>query len=245
MLFLRIIPVTPNMFRRPSRVGDGLYEHAQNTILTRVLNINIDITSTMQQPLPERVRGVLTNTLTEAQQAEEKLNRCLQQWLQLQEAVNNLMDSSKVKSTRNPVQVCVWCVCVCVLGCVLGCVLACVLGMVAGEYARIYLVPCGSDLSTTRTKHTFNKIHLGQNTHCTKTHVQKHTLYKTQICTHQGIKQVLEKKEGIFRMHMMGKRVNYAARSVISPDPYIGTDQVWVFVLCLCVSVYVCVCFVC
>lgn len=25
---------------------------------------------------------------------------------------------------------------------------------------------------------------------------------------------------------MMGKRVNYAARSVISPDPYINTDQI-------------------
>ena len=31
-----------------------------------------------------------------------------------------------------------------------------------------------------------------------------------------GIKQALEKKEGLFRKHMMGKRVNYAARSVIS-----------------------------
>lgn len=37
-----------------------------------------------------------------------------------------------------------------------------------------------------------------------------------------GIRQTLEKKEGLFRKHMMGKRVNYAARSVISPDPYIG-----------------------
>ncbi len=27
---------------------------------------------------------------------------------------------------------------------------------------------------------------------------------------------------------MMGKRVNFAARSVISPDPYIGTDQIGV-----------------
>ena len=25
---------------------------------------------------------------------------------------------------------------------------------------------------------------------------------------------------------MMGKRVNYAARSVISPDPYINTDEI-------------------
>jgi DNA-directed RNA polymerase I subunit RPA1 len=39
-----------------------------------------------------------------------------------------------------------------------------------------------------------------------------------------GIRQLLEKKEGMFRMKMMGKRVNYGGRSVISPDPYITTD---------------------
>ncbi|OAP56480.1 hypothetical protein AYL99_09659 [Fonsecaea erecta] len=46
--------------------------------------------------------------------------------------------------------------------------------------------------------------------------------------TDQGIKQILEKKEGLFRMHMMGKRVNFAARSVISPDPNIETNEIGV-----------------
>ena len=32
----------------------------------------------------------------------------------------------------------------------------------------------------------------------------------------------------MFRMKMMGKRVNYGGRSVISPDPYITTDQIGV-----------------
>jgi DNA-directed RNA polymerase I subunit RPA1 len=41
-----------------------------------------------------------------------------------------------------------------------------------------------------------------------------------------GIKQLLERKEGLFRMNMMGKRVDYACRSVISPDPYIGTNEI-------------------
>jgi DNA-directed RNA polymerase I subunit RPA1 len=41
-----------------------------------------------------------------------------------------------------------------------------------------------------------------------------------------GLQQLIEKKEGIFRMNMMGKRVNYAARSVISPDPYIGVGEI-------------------
>jgi DNA-directed RNA polymerase I subunit RPA1 len=42
----------------------------------------------------------------------------------------------------------------------------------------------------------------------------------------QGVRQVLEKKEGLFRRNMMGKRVNFACRSVISPDPYIDTHEV-------------------
>ncbi|KRX88044.1 DNA-directed RNA polymerase I subunit RPA1 [Trichinella pseudospiralis] len=42
----------------------------------------------------------------------------------------------------------------------------------------------------------------------------------------KGLRQVLEKKEGLFRKHMMGKRVNFAARSVIAPDPYMSVDGV-------------------
>lgn len=41
-----------------------------------------------------------------------------------------------------------------------------------------------------------------------------------------GIRQLIEKKEGIFRMKMMGKRVNHAGRSVVSPDPMISTGEV-------------------
>lgn len=42
------------------------------------------------------------------------------------------------------------------------------------------------------------------NTHLNTTH---------STCTPQGIRQQLEKKEGLFRKNMMGKRVNFAARS--------------------------------
>uniref|UniRef100_A0A8C2EKD1 DNA-directed RNA polymerase subunit n=1 Tax=Cyprinus carpio TaxID=7962 RepID=A0A8C2EKD1_CYPCA len=41
-----------------------------------------------------------------------------------------------------------------------------------------------------------------------------------------GIRQLLEKKVGLFRKHMMGKRADYAARSVICPDMYIGTNEI-------------------
>lgn len=52
----------------------------------------------------------------------------------------------------------------------------------------------------------------------------------------QGLKQIIEKKAGIIRMHMMGKRVNYAARSVITPDPNLNIDEIGVpieFAMCL------------
>ncbi|KAH7314988.1 hypothetical protein KP509_21G029700 [Ceratopteris richardii] len=41
-----------------------------------------------------------------------------------------------------------------------------------------------------------------------------------------GIRQILEKKDGLFRMNLMGKRVNYSCRSVISPDPYIAVNEI-------------------
>ena len=43
-----------------------------------------------------------------------------------------------------------------------------------------------------------------------------------------GVRQLFEKKEGLFRRNMMGKRVNYAARSVISPDPFLSTNEIGV-----------------
>lgn len=41
----------------------------------------------------------------------------------------------------------------------------------------------------------------------------------------RGIRQLLEKKEGIIRMNMMGKRVDYACRTVITPDPYLSVQE--------------------
>jgi DNA-directed RNA polymerase I subunit RPA1 len=46
-----------------------------------------------------------------------------------------------------------------------------------------------------------------------------------------GIRQLLERKEGLFRKNMMGKRVNFCCRSVISPDPFIGTNEVGIPVI--------------
>lgn len=48
----------------------------------------------------------------------------------------------------------------------------------------------------------------------------------TNVAVGQGLKQVLEKKSGVIRLHMMGKRVNFAARTVITPDPFINVDEI-------------------
>ncbi|XP_040030506.2 DNA-directed RNA polymerase I subunit RPA1 isoform X2 [Gasterosteus aculeatus] len=49
---------------------------------------------------------------------------------------------------------------------------------------------------------------------------------KMMMEKYPGIRQILEKKDGLFRKHMMGKRVDYAARSVICPDMYIETNEI-------------------
>ncbi|KAF7457203.1 DNA-directed RNA polymerase [Cryptosporidium felis] len=46
-----------------------------------------------------------------------------------------------------------------------------------------------------------------------------------------GIRQWLEKKAGVIRQKMMGKRVNYSARTVIGPDPYLDTNEIGVPVM--------------
>ncbi|XP_056295891.1 DNA-directed RNA polymerase I subunit RPA1 [Pseudoliparis swirei] len=53
-------------------------------------------------------------------------------------------------------------------------------------------------------------------------------LDKMIVEKYPGIRQILEKKDGLFRKHMMGKRVDYAARSVICPDMYIETNEIGV-----------------
>ena len=46
--------------------------------------------------------------------------------------------------------------------------------------------------------------------------------------TRRGVKQIIEKKEGLMRSNLMGKRVDQSARSVAAPDPMLDVDQVGV-----------------
>lgn len=137
--FIKRILVPPNRYRQPAVQGDDIMEHAQNTVLTRI----IKSCDTLKQ---------IWREIADTQKQSKGQQHSIAQWrnaaIQLQQNVNGLVDQNP-----NPA--------------------------------------------------------LGR-------------------ANENGIKQRLEKKEGIFRKNMMGKRVNYAARSVISPDPNIETNEIGV-----------------
>ncbi|KAF8639898.1 hypothetical protein AX17_001150 [Amanita inopinata Kibby_2008] len=147
MFFMDVIPVSPTRFRPPAKMGDTLFEHPQNELLSKVLS-----TSYRMRDLNLDLRSVSQKTENHNEADRRKLmSELLDCLVQLQVDVNSFIDSSK-----NPTPV-----------------------------RQGKLPPA-------------------------------------------GVKQGLEKKEGLFRKHMMGKRVNYAARSVISPDVNIEPNEIGV-----------------
>ena len=41
-----------------------------------------------------------------------------------------------------------------------------------------------------------------------------------------GVRQLVDKKTGIVRQKIMGKRVNHSCRTVISPDPFLAVNEI-------------------
>ncbi|KAJ1944213.1 hypothetical protein EC988_006041, partial [Linderina pennispora] len=146
MFFIEALPVSPTKFRPAAIMADDIMENPQNVYLGSVLK-----TCVYLRDLVSGEAGSSEHHLAKAAEGGLSFERVVNSWVQLQQSVNNVMDSSK-----NP------------------------------------------------------------------------TLGKNGKAPDPGIRQVLEKKEGLFRQNMMGKRVNYAARSVISPDPNLESDEVGV-----------------
>ncbi|KAJ1949702.1 hypothetical protein FBU59_001025, partial [Linderina macrospora] len=146
MFFIEALPVSPTKFRPAAIMADDIMENPQNVYLGSVLK-----TCVYLRDLVSGEAGSSDQHLAKAAEGGLSFERVVNSWIQLQQSVNNVMDSSK-----NP------------------------------------------------------------------------TLGKNGKAPDPGIRQVLEKKEGLFRQNMMGKRVNYAARSVISPDPNLESDEVGV-----------------
>lgn len=134
--FIQTLLVAPSKFRPPSKMGDMIFDHPQNTALTTIIQANLSLAELFRTPP------------TVPEPPEVRAGRAVRAWLALQSGVNRLIDATKA--------------------------------------------------DTQEAKQAI------------------------------GIRQQLEKKEGLFRMNMMGKRVNFAARSVISPDPYLGTSEIGV-----------------
>ena len=89
--FMEVIPVTPTRFRPPAKLGDTLFEHPQNELLTRLLNtsyrlrdLNTELTAVSVKG-PEYDDGVRRSVL----------QNLLNALVQLQIDVNSLVDSSK------------------------------------------------------------------------------------------------------------------------------------------------------
>ncbi|KAH7338691.1 hypothetical protein B0J17DRAFT_658102 [Rhizoctonia solani] len=154
MFFLEVLPVPPTRFRPPAKLGDSVFEHPQNELLTKVLVTAYrlrDLEAALREASKKPTEGNEVDELGAAEEGHRQklFGQLLEALIQLQIDVNSFMDSSK-----NPAPV------------------------------RQGKLPTA------------------------------------------GVKQGLEKKEGLFRKHMMGKRVNYAARSVISPDVNIETNEI-------------------
>ncbi|KAL5527693.1 hypothetical protein ACEPAG_6494 [Sanghuangporus baumii] len=147
MFFVDCILVPPTRFRPPAKMGETLFEHPHNELLSKILSTSYNL----RDQVDALRKASEKNSFVDDASRRRMLGRLLEGLMQLQVDVNSFIDSSK-----NP------------------------------QRMRQGRLPPA------------------------------------------GVKQELEKKEGLFRMNMMGKRVNYAARSVISPDVNIDTNEIGV-----------------
>ena len=53
MFFVQTVPVAPNKFRAPSKLGDQVFEHPQNTLLVTIINANLDLVSLSDKALTD------------------------------------------------------------------------------------------------------------------------------------------------------------------------------------------------
>jgi DNA-directed RNA polymerase I subunit RPA1 len=91
MFFMEVIPVTPTRFRPPAKLGDTLFEHPQNELLTRLLN-----TSYRLRDLNAQLNAVSVKSAEYDEGVRRSvLQNLLNALVQLQIDVNSLIDSSK------------------------------------------------------------------------------------------------------------------------------------------------------
>jgi DNA-directed RNA polymerase beta' subunit len=91
MFFMEVVPVAPTRFRPPASMGDTLFEHPQNELLSKVLNTSYRI---RDLNLDLREASIKSAGFDEA--ARKKiLGTLLDSLIQLQIDVNSFIDSGK------------------------------------------------------------------------------------------------------------------------------------------------------
>ena len=91
MFFMEIIPVTPTRFRPPAKLGDTLFEHPQNELLSRLLNTSYRLRDLNAELNAVSVKGAEYDEGVRRSVLQSLLNTLVQ----LQIDVNSLIDSSK------------------------------------------------------------------------------------------------------------------------------------------------------
>lgn len=93
MFFMEVIPVSPTRFRPPAQMGDTIFEHPQNELLTKVLN-----TSYRLRDLNTDLREASTKDAMRQDAGAAKtriFGALLEALVQLQVDVNSFVDSGK------------------------------------------------------------------------------------------------------------------------------------------------------
>ena len=97
MFFLDVIPVSPTRFRPPARMGEELFENAQNSLLSTVITTSKRIQE-LNQRLIDHTKAEKGEQLMDAIAKAEGVRTyelLLEALIKLQHDVNSFMDSSK------------------------------------------------------------------------------------------------------------------------------------------------------
>jgi DNA-directed RNA polymerase I subunit RPA1 len=91
MFFMDVIPVAPTRFRPPAKLGETLFEHPQNELLTKILN-----TSYRLRDLNVDLQSASLKTAEFSEVTRKNIfAKLLEALVQLQIDVNSFIDSSK------------------------------------------------------------------------------------------------------------------------------------------------------
>lgn len=91
MFFLDVLPVAPTRFRPPAKLGEQLFEHPQNELLTKVIN-----TSFRLRDLNEELATAMSKDSDVDSAAQTRLTEnLLEALIILQSDVNSFVDSNK------------------------------------------------------------------------------------------------------------------------------------------------------